>query len=320
MPGIDGTPEPERATAESGAGPTGEQPPQRRCPWCSALAPADASRCASCGASLAEDQSLGERAIPGVTEVDPAVREAELIARTRAKNANSPRPHVLGPIGGFAGGAVGYALGSAFDALVLSRASAYSPPPRSIDPTASSSWTAAKLDPGNTGAWNPYAEPAAAAGGTPNAASLDPWAGLSAPELRDRESAGPSTPAPVPAPPAGNAPPPPRGPVRQAGTFGDVETMAEAAEEPLAPGQLADPWSDLPAPSIADQVAGTEFDPWAAAPEPTPAAFDPWATPAPSGPGAPAAPDPWSFDGGVWSQDPWAGRTGTDRRPDEKPG
>jgi hypothetical protein len=239
MPGIDGTAAPER---------------ERRCPWCSTAAPADATRCASCGASLAERDSLGEMAIPGVTEVDPAVKEAERMARWRAKNANAAKPHLLGPVGGAAGGVFGYAIGSAIDSFVLGRVPSYAPPPRPIDPSETSLRVASSLDGSN--------------------ATSDP---------------GPE--------------PPPR-----PDTFEDVETMAEAAEKPLAPGQLEDPWTDLPAPSIADQIAGTEFDPWAPVDQPTPPELDPWAVapqPDPTANSATTA-DPWSFEGGSWSQDPWA--------------
>jgi hypothetical protein len=45
------------------------------CPWCSAKAPAGAIHCPACSASLAERESLGGIAIPGVTEVDPDLIE-----------------------------------------------------------------------------------------------------------------------------------------------------------------------------------------------------------------------------------------------------
>ena len=57
------------ASAESGS--------NSRCPWCEAPARADDTRCGKCGAALAQRQSLGEVAIPGVTAVDPALQYAD---------------------------------------------------------------------------------------------------------------------------------------------------------------------------------------------------------------------------------------------------
>ena len=46
---------------------------ERSCPWCSAAAAPDATTCASCGAALAQRESLGDVRIPGLTAVDPAL-------------------------------------------------------------------------------------------------------------------------------------------------------------------------------------------------------------------------------------------------------
>jgi hypothetical protein len=46
----------------------------RSCPWCSAVAPADATTCPACGAALAQHESIGNLIIPGVTTVDPALQ------------------------------------------------------------------------------------------------------------------------------------------------------------------------------------------------------------------------------------------------------
>src|SRR5215210_6774608 len=46
------------------------------CPWCSNDASEDAARCPSCGAALAQRESLGGLQIPGVTAVDPALHVA----------------------------------------------------------------------------------------------------------------------------------------------------------------------------------------------------------------------------------------------------
>ena len=53
-----------------------------RCPWCSAPAPADATHCPSCHASLAERDSIGDVLIPGVTAVDPAVARRGEVLKT----------------------------------------------------------------------------------------------------------------------------------------------------------------------------------------------------------------------------------------------
>jgi hypothetical protein len=47
----------------------------RTCPWCAAEAAADATTCASCGAALAQHESLGDVRIPGLTSVDPALED-----------------------------------------------------------------------------------------------------------------------------------------------------------------------------------------------------------------------------------------------------
>jgi hypothetical protein len=49
----------------------------RSCPWCSAPAADEANTCASCGAALAQRESLGDVRIPGLTAVDPALAAAD---------------------------------------------------------------------------------------------------------------------------------------------------------------------------------------------------------------------------------------------------
>jgi hypothetical protein len=46
----------------------------RTCPWCSAAALETATACSSCGAALAQRESIGDVVIPGVTTVDPALQ------------------------------------------------------------------------------------------------------------------------------------------------------------------------------------------------------------------------------------------------------
>lgn len=53
----------EDATAGGSTGPV--------CPWCSAPAAIGATRCTSCGAAIAQRESISGLSIPGVTTVDP---------------------------------------------------------------------------------------------------------------------------------------------------------------------------------------------------------------------------------------------------------
>ncbi len=46
----------------------------RTCPWCSAAAPEPARQCPACGAALAQRESIGGLAIPGLTTIDPALQ------------------------------------------------------------------------------------------------------------------------------------------------------------------------------------------------------------------------------------------------------
>ena len=46
-----------------------------QCPWCATPAVADADRCTSCGAALAQRETIGELMIPGLTSVDPALHD-----------------------------------------------------------------------------------------------------------------------------------------------------------------------------------------------------------------------------------------------------
>jgi hypothetical protein len=48
--------------------------PGRSCPWCSTPATEEATTCASCGAALAQRESIGDLVIPGLTNVDPALQ------------------------------------------------------------------------------------------------------------------------------------------------------------------------------------------------------------------------------------------------------
>jgi hypothetical protein len=83
------------------------------------------------------------------------------------------------------------------------------------------------------------------------------------------------------------------------GVEADGVEPAAAESPPAAP---PDPWSDVAPAPMAEQVAGTDFDPWAPADGPWASQPNPWADP---------ERDPWATDGGPWSGDP---------RPDEEEG
>lgn len=94
--------------SDEGAQPTDDP---RTCAWCATpAADDDATTCASCGAALAQRESLGDVRIPGLTAVDPALTDY----------ANRPM-HLRGPsssqgvapaliVGAAAGGPIGAVL------------------------------------------------------------------------------------------------------------------------------------------------------------------------------------------------------------------
>ena len=51
-------------------------PMGRTCAWCSAAAPVEATICPSCGAAMAQRESIGDLQLPGLTSVDPALLDA----------------------------------------------------------------------------------------------------------------------------------------------------------------------------------------------------------------------------------------------------
>ena len=87
----------------------------RTCPWCSAAAPETASQCPSCGAALAQRESIGDLAIPGVTTIDPALQAidgqpirlrgpspSQSVASGMVAAAVLPGPLALAALGGLA--------------------------------------------------------------------------------------------------------------------------------------------------------------------------------------------------------------------------
>lgn len=95
---------------EGASGPPHAAPGPRTCAWCATPAHDDATTCSSCGAALAQRESLGGVRIPGLTAVDPALEDY----------ANRPM-HLRGPsasqgvapaliVGAAAGGPIGAVL------------------------------------------------------------------------------------------------------------------------------------------------------------------------------------------------------------------
>ena len=59
------------AAGETSTPETSHEP--NACPWCATPAAEGATRCSSCGAALAQRESIGDLVIPGLTAVDPAL-------------------------------------------------------------------------------------------------------------------------------------------------------------------------------------------------------------------------------------------------------
>ncbi len=83
--------------------------PDPTCPWCAAATTADATRCPSCGAALAQREAIGELRIPGLTSVDPALQDYD----KRPLHLRGPSPsHGMASglmAGAMAGGPIGIA-------------------------------------------------------------------------------------------------------------------------------------------------------------------------------------------------------------------
>ncbi len=80
------------------------------CPWCATPAAEGATRCSSCGASLAQRESIGDLVVPGLTAVDPALKNLD----GRPLHLRGPSP-TQGAASGLivaaaAGGPVGLAI------------------------------------------------------------------------------------------------------------------------------------------------------------------------------------------------------------------
>ncbi len=81
----------------------------RTCPWCATPATAEATTCVSCGAALAQRESIGDLAIPGLTAADAALQDFD----KRPLHLRGPSPSQgMAPaliVGAMAGGPIGLA-------------------------------------------------------------------------------------------------------------------------------------------------------------------------------------------------------------------
>ena len=80
------------------------------CPWCATPATEGATRCTTCGAALAQRESIGDLVIPGLTSVDPALKDLD--GRPIHLRGPSPSQGVASGIvvAAAAGGPVGLAI------------------------------------------------------------------------------------------------------------------------------------------------------------------------------------------------------------------
>ena len=99
VPGAPGPPRTEPTTADAA----------RTCAWCGTPAPTEATTCVSCGAALAQRESIGDLAIPGLTAVDAALQDFD----KRPLHLRGPSPSQgMAPaliVGAMAGGPIGLA-------------------------------------------------------------------------------------------------------------------------------------------------------------------------------------------------------------------
>jgi hypothetical protein len=240
----------------------------KRCPWCSmVLADPSAAVCPECGAALIENPAVDATGIPGVTVIDPEVKLAERRAARQMQRAKTTGNATMF-------GITGVLLSKAFSSVQGPREDEESD---LLDGEGTTGLTPTGLAPGGV---------LMAPGITPAPSVVAPAAAPVPPATEAMPaSAGPPAAVPFDLPP------------------GAMPATYVPVAMPTAPSQpeggeaesSVDPWRDLPAASIEDQIAGTDMDPWAAqtqADEDAARPFDPWAT---------QTTDPWSVDGGPWS-------------------
>lgn len=154
----------------------------RECPWCSTPATDEATSCGACGAALAQRESIGDLQIPGLTSVDPALKDFD----ERPMHLRGPSPSqglASGAIvAAAAGGPIGLAAlgGIAAVAAVEYASASRGPDGKPIDleavgrPSESTLEALRRLE----------AEP-----GAPPAPPSDPWADLPPAPAAPRPSA-----------------------------------------------------------------------------------------------------------------------------------
>ena len=152
-------------------------PMGRTCAWCSHAAPANAIQCPSCGAALAQRESIGDLVIPGVTSVRADLVDADgrPLHIPGASNAQGLASGAM--IGAMIGGPVGLAaiggmaVVSAAEYVAASRRGADGPALEDVGrPIDAAAKVAEELD--REGAKGP--EPAA----EPWRDAADPWRDL----------------------------------------------------------------------------------------------------------------------------------------------
>jgi len=93
-----------------GAGSSNAEPGDAAtCPWCATPAVPDARTCTSCGAALAQRESIGDLVIPGLTAVDPALKDLA----DRPLHLTGPSPSQGVASGAIAAAAMGGPMGIA---------------------------------------------------------------------------------------------------------------------------------------------------------------------------------------------------------------
>ena len=97
-------------TPEAGqSAPDSAPDPERTCAWCGTPTAPKATTCPTCGAALAQRESIGDLAIPGLTAVDAALQDFD----KRPLHLRGPSPSQgMAPaliVGAMAGGPIGLA-------------------------------------------------------------------------------------------------------------------------------------------------------------------------------------------------------------------
>ena len=159
-------------------GEVGEAVPMgRTCAWCSHAAPIEATQCPSCGAALAQRETLGDLVIPGVTSVRADLIDADgrPLHIPGASNAQGMASGAM--VGAMVGGPVGLAaiggmaVVGAAEYLAASRGSGEAPELEDVGrPNAAAAKVAEELDRAGDRGTDPPADPWRDA--------VDPWRDL----------------------------------------------------------------------------------------------------------------------------------------------